>query len=77
MWQISLKKKNDKGQIITLTTSKYPKKSQAQTAATQLRLLSKGWIYGIRSIECDRPNTKAPTWKFHNYSVTPPVEVQS
>lgn len=77
MWQISLTKKDTKGHIITLTSSKYPKKPQAQAAATQLRLISKNWIYGIRSIECDRPNAKPPTWRFHNYSVTPPVEVQS
>lgn len=75
MWQISLQKKDSKGQTITLTTSKYPKQSQAIAAAEQLKLLSKYWIYGIRSIECDRPNAQPPRWRFHNYFVTRPVEV--
>jgi len=75
MWQISLQKKDSKGQIITLTTSKYPKQSQAKAAEEQLKMLSRNWIYGIRSIECDRPNTQPPEWKFHNYFVTRPVEV--
>lgn len=75
MWQISLTKKDNKGQIITLTTSKYPKKTQAQAAATQLRMISKGWVYSIRSIECDRPNAKPLKWKFNNYFVTTPIEV--
>lgn len=77
MWQISLQKKDTKGHTIILTKSKYPSKQQAQAAATQLRMISKGWIYGIRSIECDRPNAKPPKWKFHNYFVTPPEEIKS
>lgn len=73
MWQISIQKK-EKGNLVTLTKSLYPTKPQAQNAATQLRLISRGWKYGIQSIECNRPNAKIPTWRHHDYIVTPPVE---
>ena len=77
MWQISLQRKNQMGKLVTLTTSKYPNKAAAHSAATQLRLLSRGWNEAIRSIECERPNAKKPTWRFHNYTVSSPVEVKS
>lgn len=76
MWQISIVKKIN-GKTHVLTKSLYPTQKAADAAATALRLISRGWSYCIRSIECDRPNAPTLRWKFHDYSVIPPKEIQS
>lgn len=75
MWQIALQSKNKSGKLITLTKSLYTTKEQALRAATQLRMLSVRWTKAVRSVECERKKAKEPTWRFHYYTVTPPVEV--
>jgi hypothetical protein len=76
MWKISIQKTHG-DKITTLTTSKYPTLQQAKNAATQLRLISTGWEHAIRSRECVRPGAKPPMWRFHNYTVTLPVQEES
>lgn len=70
MYQISMKKGKE-----TITKSLYPTKEQALAAATQLRLISTRWNHAVRSAECERKNAKPPVWKYHEYIITPPIQV--